>query len=121
MPRLTALPQRLAAPAPRLGAVPGDSRARDRDRAALQPWRGWYNLARWKRLRRAALERDDYTCRATGVLLIGKAPAANSPVVDHIREHKGDPDLFWDLDNLQTVSKAWHDGEKQRLEAAARA
>ena len=120
MPRLTALPSRLSAPPPRLGPAAGDERGRDRERAKVQPWRGWYNLARWRRLKRRVLERDDYTCRQTGVLLVGKAPAPNSPVVDHIVEHEGDPDLFWAEGNLQSVSKAWHDSEKQRLERAAR-
>ena len=58
-------------------------------------------------------------CQQTGVILMGKDPAHDSPVADHILPHRGDPALFWDEQNLQTVSKAWHDREKQRREHAA--
>ncbi len=48
------------------------------------------------------------------MLCIGKYPADDSPVVDHIKPHRGDETLFWDPSNLQTVSKAYHDSEKQK-------
>ena len=118
MARLKAMPGRLKPVAPRVGAIAGDSRSRDRERAKVAPWRAWYSLKRWKELRREVLKRDGYTCQQTGVALIGEAPAPDSPVVDHIREHKGDPVLFWDAENLQAVSKQWHDREKQRQERA---
>lgn len=76
----------------------------------------WLNTARWQRLRLKILARDQYTCQQTGEMLAGKYPAPNSPVVDHIEPHRGDPDLFWDEDNLQSVTKAWHDREKQSKE-----
>ncbi|MGR3376046.1 HNH endonuclease [Salipiger abyssi] len=76
----------------------------------------WLNTARWQKLRRKVLARDGYVCRQTGVLLIGTYPAGDSPVVDHIRPHRGDPALFWDEDNLQSVSKEWHDRVKQSRE-----
>uniref|UniRef100_UPI001555C9FB AAA family ATPase n=1 Tax=Mangrovicoccus sp. HB161399 TaxID=2720392 RepID=UPI001555C9FB len=91
--------------------------ARDADRE----WRSWYDLARWKRLREAVLEKGMFTCAKTGTLLRGKPPAPDSPVVDHIRPHNGNPDLFWDEDNLQLVSKAWHDSRKQAIERAGQA
>lgn len=37
-------------------------------------------------------------------------------VVDHVKPHKGDPVLFWDPGNLQSLCKAHHDGTKQRME-----
>jgi 5-methylcytosine-specific restriction protein A len=84
----------------------------------VSPARKWYSSARWARLRREVLARDGYMCRQTGVAVEdgagGRAPW--SAVVDHIRPHRGDPALFWDPANLQTVCKAWHDSEKQRLE-----
>ena len=64
--------------------------------------------------------RDGYTCQATGVLLLAAYPAPTSPVVDHKRPHRGDPDLFWDEDNLQAVSKEYHDRVKQSIEARGR-
>lgn len=76
----------------------------------------WLNTARWQRLRLRVLQRDGYVCQQTGVALVGKHPAADSPVVDHKVPHRGDPALFWDEDNLQAVSKQWHDREKQSLE-----
>jgi 5-methylcytosine-specific restriction endonuclease McrA len=75
--------------------------------------RGWYKSARWQALRLEVLARDLYTCQRTGVLLVGKPPAPNSPIVHHKVPHKGDEQLFWDNTNLQAVSKAWHDAEGQ--------
>lgn len=77
-------------------------------------WRQWYKSARWQRLRIQVLTRDIYTCQQTGVILAGKANAPDSPVVDHKIPHRGDPELFWAIDNLQAVSKAYHDGQKQK-------
>ncbi|MCV3209616.1 ATP-binding protein [Mesorhizobium sp. YC-39] len=90
-------------------------RERDRKRDE-EEWRGWYKTARWQKLKMRVHIRDLFTCRKTGVLLTGKFPAPNSPVADHIVKHEGDPVLFWDEENVQTVSKAYHDSEKQRIE-----
>lgn len=119
--RLKRLPSRLKAAPPRL-AMPSRIEAeavRSRTRYQVHEWRAWYRLARWKKLRLFVLRRDGYICRQTGVPLAGVYPAENSPTVDHVRPHRGDPVLFWDPDNLQSVSKAWHDSEKQRQEHAA--
>jgi len=120
MGRLKTLGPRVSALQPRLGYAPGDERARDRQRAATQPWRSWYKTERWRRLRERVLIRDNFTCQQTGVLLVGRHPAPNSPVVDHIIPHRGDPELFWDENNLQTLSKAYHDSRKQAEERRAR-
>lgn len=77
---------------------------------------GWYHTARWRKLRAQVLRRDGYVCQATGVALVGRYPAENSPVVDHVRPHRGDPERFWDPDNLRAVAKGWHDREKQSQE-----
>ncbi|MEH6834820.1 HNH endonuclease [Falsihalocynthiibacter arcticus] len=118
MSRLKAMPARLGATAPRLGAPPSNARAQDRARDELKPWRKWYGLKRWKDLRLKILVRACGVCEQTGVALIGKAPDPNSPVIDHIVEHNGDAALFWDEGNLQAVSKVWHDTEKQKQERA---
>jgi 5-methylcytosine-specific restriction endonuclease McrA len=81
--------------------------------------RGWYHSARWQSLRQQVLERDLYTCQHTGVILSGKAPAPNSAVVHHKVPHKGDPELFWNPANLESVAKSWHDSEAQREERKA--
>lgn len=114
---------RLSSVKPRLGSIPSifgrapvTEAERSRYRDQTKSWRSWYKTARWQKLRRSVLERDGYTCQATGVLLVGKYPAPNSPVVDHKRPHRGDPELFWDEGNLQAVSKEYHDRVKQSIE-----
>ncbi len=114
MGRLTNLKPRLGVQRQRLERVGVGNR--DRDRVAANPSRAWYNTKRWRELRQKVLIRDGYLCQKTGEILSGKYPAPNSPVVDHIRPHRGDEKLFWDIDNLQSVSKAYHDGDKQRIE-----
>lgn len=87
-----------------------------------RPWRSWYSSKEWFRLRHKAMQRDADKatgvprCQKTGVLLTGPRHAPNSPVVDHIKPHRGDPRLFFNLDNLMTVSKLWHDQTKQRID-----
>jgi hypothetical protein len=39
-----------------------------------------------------------------------------STVADHIKEHKGDEQLFFDRDNLQALCKTCHDSAKQLKE-----
>ncbi|WP_430250646.1 HNH endonuclease [Neorhizobium sp. DAR64860/K0K1] len=123
MGRLKSLPPRLAPMPPRLGtAKPVDRKEaeaqRSRQRDQEDPSRKLYNTRKWRALRDEVYRRDEYTCRKTGVICVGKHPAPNSPVADHIKAHHGDPDLFWDKDNIQTVSKAYHDSQKQREERA---
>jgi len=38
-------------------------------------------------------------------------------IVDHRKAHEGDPELFWDRGNLQSLCKDHHDTAKQRDEA----
>lgn len=116
--RLTTLKPKLSTLPPRLGRMAGDEQARHSERDANLEHRSWYKTARWQKLRHQILIRDNYTCQRTGVLCIGKHPADNSPVVDHKRPHRGNPDLFWDENNLHCVSKAFHDSEKQKEERA---
>ena len=58
------------------------------------------SLARWKRVRRAAIERDGYRCRACG-------KAAGRFEVDHIVSIAagGEP---YDLENTQTLCVGCH-------------
>lgn len=103
------LPSRLAKPQTRLKAAPGSE---DRYRRST----GWYHTADWKRLRAKVIKRDGGICQQTGVALVGTYPAWNSPVVDHKEPHRGDRERFFDIDNLQLVSKQWHDSQKQSQE-----
>lgn len=119
MAKLTSIKPRLGGMKPRMGQAPADERERSRQRDDRDKWRSWYKTQRWRDLRKVILARDLYTCQRTGVLLVGKYPAPNSPVVDHKRPHRGDQALFWDPDNLHAISKAFHDSEKQREEQSA--
>lgn len=105
-PQLQGLPSRLG----RMTDAQGHS-------ATLEPWRKWYSLARWKRLRMQVLERDMFTCQCGCARLEGDT---SQLVADHIKPHRGDPDLFWDPLNLQTMFKPCHDRLKQREEHRAR-
>lgn len=77
-----------------------------------RPWRHLYKTNRWKALRLAQLREDPLCtmCRQQGF-----TEAAS--VVDHIKAHKGDVELFHDPANLQSLCKAHHDGAKQKEEA----
>lgn len=119
MARLKSLKPRVGALPSRLGYAPNGETERSRERDASQPWRAWYKTARWQKLKEQAHIRDLYTCQRTGVLVIGKYPAPNSPVANHKIPHRGDPKLFWDIDNIETVSKAFHDSDIQKEEQAS--
>lgn len=79
-------------------------------------WEKWYHSERWRKLRIWVLARDKYVCQRTGTLCTGKGNAWNAPVVNHKKPHRGNPDLFWDPNNLETVTKQVHDGPIQRAE-----
>ncbi len=125
MGKLKSLKPRLRTIAPRLAvAAPVDRQEAEAQRLCQrdkeQPWRKWYYSARWKALRKEVWVRDNYTCKQTGAVCVGLYPAGNSPVADHIKPHHGNPDLFWDIENIQTVSKSYHDSLKQSGERASR-
>ena len=100
------------------GARQASERERNRRRDESLPYRKWYKTKRWQDVRERVLVRDGYQCQQTGVLLIGSKGAPNSPVVHHIKPHRGDPALFWDESNMQAVSKEWHDRIAQAEEQA---
>lgn len=77
-----------------------------------QSWRRWYQLVEWKALRRACLQRDNWTCGLCGRVCVGRGEA----VADHRVPHRGVRVRFFDLANLWCLCKACHDSEKQRQE-----
>ena len=83
---------------------------------AAKPWKAWYNSRRWRDLRAAVLVRDAYVCQRSGALCSGVHPAGNSPVVNHKVPHRGQEALFWDIENLETVTKEVHDSLIQKEE-----
>jgi 5-methylcytosine-specific restriction enzyme A len=70
-----------------------------------------YGTARWKKARKAQLTIEPL-CRfhkARGLVAL-------AGVVDHIKPHKGDLELFFDPRNLQSLCKLCHDSAKQAQE-----
>ena len=55
------------------------------------PWVAWYKTARWRDLKRQVHLRDNFTCRRTGIVLVGKHPAPNSPVANLSLIHISEP------------------------------
>lgn len=78
-------------------------------------YRRWYFTARWRSLRADQLRRAPCCsmCRA----MDRTTPAT---VVDHRRPHRGNPTLFFDPGNLDSLCKPHHDTTKHRLEARRR-
>ena len=64
---------------------------------------------RWRRVRQAFLKRNPLcvACRAEGRL-------ESATVVDHVVPHRGDPVLFWDRANWQSMCKPCHDAKTAR-------
>jgi 5-methylcytosine-specific restriction protein A len=85
------------------------SRARS---TSAQEYHKLYNTKRWQLLRLAILTRDLNTCALCGCIEGRKGMA----IVNHKTPHKGDPVLFWDENNLETMCKPCHDGPTQRTE-----
>ena len=82
-------------------------------------YRRLYYTKQWKHLRKLALTRDGYRCqhKGCGKMLTSGRRWRNSAVVHHLQPHKGDIDLFYDLDNLQSVCWPCHSGDIQSGEA----
>lgn len=103
------LASRLGPPRSRL-QTPRDKRAAPAPRRRAS--HKWYYTARWKRLRWDVLVEANFTCQRCG-----RIEADTSRLIaDHIRPHRGDPELFWDRENLQCLCDTCHSGDKQREE-----
>jgi 5-methylcytosine-specific restriction enzyme A len=63
-----------------------------------------YNTTRWRKIRRMKLNTDPLCayCKQMG-------RHAVATVVDHIKPHRGDYDLFHEWGNLQSLCKPCHD------------
>lgn len=107
MSRLSSLPPRIGAAPYRVSQTPKAEGLTTSRRS--NPLKGLYSTARWRTLRLKVFQRDGYICQRSGALCSGKHPAPNSPVANHKRPHRGNPALFWDEDNLETVTKEVHD------------
>lgn len=114
MGRLTAVRPRVASLKPRLARLDDPKAEYERVRAAV-PWRGWYKLAEWRRLRWDTLVRDRFTCQ-----MCGRVEADTRLLVaDHRVPHRGERALFFEAGNLWTLcASPCHASVKQRLERA---
>lgn len=116
MPRLTSMLPRLSGVPSKLASVPIDSSGVERQRTAFNPLRPLYRTARWARLRWSVLVRDMFTCQMCGRL----EPNTSKLVCDHRQPHRGNLDLFWDEENLQTLcASPCHSKHKQQQEQKA--
>ena len=70
-----------------------------------------YDTRRWKRRRAAFLRANPFcvTCTAAGRVTL-------ATVVDHVTPHRGDPELFWDEANWQSLCATDHSAAKQEQE-----
>ena len=117
MARLSSLPSRLQGLPSGHVYLPQTTQERDQHRAAVHPWRAWYKLQRWRDLRMAVFERDGFTCQMCGRL----QGDTSQLTADHRRRHRGDPVLFWDPGNVQTLcTTPCHNRHKQAQEAKER-
>ena len=64
---------------------------------------GFYDTARWRRLRRWQLNKEPL-CR----ICEEQSIIEEATVVDHIEPHKGDYEKFFNSDNLQSLCTSCH-------------
>ena len=75
---------------------------RKRETPWQDPWRGWYQLERWRRLRRAQLRREPLCA-----LCLSRDVVAAATVADHVEHHQGDWTRFL-TGQLQSLCAACH-------------
>lgn len=74
-------------------------------------YQSWYKTQRWRKFRLAHLK-EEPLCRMC--LRHGKMTMAR--VADHVEPHRGNPSLFWDGKNLQSLCLLHANSEKQKVE-----
>lgn len=80
-------------------------------RRRQRPYRRWYSTRTWKLIRAQRLAEEPLCrmCRKEG-------HTTAATIVDHIKKHNGNWDLFADYDNTQSLCKTHHDSTKQSEE-----
>ena len=71
----------------------------------------WYDTQRWRHLREICLDKNPLCAMC---LKMGRETPAS--VVDHIEPHNGNYDLFWEVNNLQSLCASCHSGSKRHQE-----
>ena len=69
-------------------------------------WHNMYKTKRWGEARKRYLQRNPLCVEC---LKIGRVVSAT--VVDHITDHKGDYNLFWDESNFQSLCVKCHNSK----------
>ena len=69
-----------------------------------RPYKKLYNSIQWQQLRKQVLNKQPLCVECLKAKRI--TPAT---VVDHIKPHKGNEKLFYDISNLQSLCKSCHD------------
>lgn len=87
----------------------------DRRSETARSYRRLYNTRAWRNARAAQLAEVPLCERCTKH---GRVVAAS--VVNHRTPHRGDPALFFDPDNHESLCKPCHDGERQSQERTGR-
>jgi 5-methylcytosine-specific restriction protein A len=82
------------------GRCPTHARVKEQQRPNRIIRRLYYR-DRWKRERERVLVECGYTCAQCGVI-------HSQLEVDHIVKHDGDPELFWNRNNLQALCSDCH-------------
>lgn len=99
---------------PRRVAKRDYQRQYDKRRKAEKSWRKWYATAQWKNLRQITLIRFPACTRCL------PERVTPSTVADHIEPHRGNPELFWNPDNLTGLCATCHNSAKSREERNAK-
>lgn len=74
--------------------------------------RKMYSTPQWRELRRRTLQAHP----ACVLCLKRDGRVVPATICDHIRPHKGDAELFFDPDNVQSLCRLCHDSAKRREE-----
>ena len=70
-----------------------------------------YDSTRWRKIAKRHLDANPLCVLCAAM---GRDTAANT--VDHVVPHNGDPVLFWDEDNFQSLCAVCHAGIKRQQE-----
>jgi 5-methylcytosine-specific restriction protein A len=85
------------------------ARERDTFRRKKYPWRLWYKRAPWTTNFEPACLARDPLCKLQITDMCKHHGGDPSTVAHHVKDHKGNPDLFYDMNNLVGACKPCHD------------
>lgn len=81
----------------------------ERQYGRQRPWYHLYNNVAWRKHLRPFILSRDPLCKLQLTEICRQHGGDPTSVADHIKDHKGDPKLFYDPANLQGVCAACHD------------